>query len=194
MAPFSPLLAAALLASAAVQPARGGTWTRYADPLLATRGGGGFGGWGCQARSPGAMAPTPFLRRGPDTTRVDALLGEAWSKLNRHAGYFGSDSHIRAFSHTHVQGAGDADLGTVGVMVARADAAAVMRAANPKYIPREWMLVAAYTAAEAGDDAPVRELHELFRRPYDEQPDFEARFYRRADARAAATGGVGFMT
>ena len=26
-----------------------------------------------------------------------------------------------------------------------------MRAASPKYIPREWMLASAYTAAERGD-------------------------------------------
>lgn len=123
MARRAQLLAATLLFAAAVRPARGGAWTRYADPLLATRGGGGFGGWGCQARNPGAMYPHALLRLGPDTSRVDPVLGEVWSKLARHAGYFGSDSHVRAFSHTHVQGAGDADLGTVGVMVARADAA-----------------------------------------------------------------------
>ena len=106
--------------------------TSYVDPLFATRGGAGFGGWGCQARNPGAMAPFPFLRLGPDTTRVDDVLGEAWSKLNRHAGYFGSDTHIRAFSHTRVQGAGDADLGTVGVMPVRGGAAAIAALAAQK--------------------------------------------------------------
>ena len=91
----------------------------YVDPFFATRGGAGFGGWGCQARNPGAMAPFPMLRLGPDTTRVDPILGEFWSHLNRHAGYFGSDNAIRAFSHTHVQGAGDADYGNIGIMPAR---------------------------------------------------------------------------
>ena len=99
--------------------------TSYVDPFLASRGGSGFGGWGPAHRNPGAMAPFPFLRLGPDTTRVDPVLGEVWSHLNRHAGYFGSDTHVRAFSHTHVQGAGDSDYGNVGVMAARAPASAI---------------------------------------------------------------------
>ena len=128
---------AAALLLACMAPALAGNLTRYVNPLLATRGGGGFGGWGCQARNPGAMAPHPLVRLGPDTTRFDPVLGEAWSKLNRHAGYFGSDTHIRAFSHTHVQGAGDADLGTLGVMVTRGTAAAVAAAAavRPLVLP-----------------------------------------------------------
>ena len=115
--------------------AQAGNFTRFVNPLIATRGGGGFGGWGCQARNPGAMSPTPFLRLGPDTTRFDAVLGEAWSHLNRHSGYFGSDSHIRAFSHTHVQGAGDADLGCIGVMLTRADVSEFSTLVTRKPLP-----------------------------------------------------------
>ena len=33
--------------------------------------------------------------------------------------------------------------------------AAEMRATSPKYVPREWMLAEAYTAAEQGDHAPL---------------------------------------
>ena len=55
-----------------------------------------------------------------------------------------------------------------------------MRLANPKYIPREWMLAYAYEAAEKGDYEPVKELHQVLTRPYDEQPMFEERFYKRA--------------
>ena len=98
-----------------------GRLTSLVNTLYASRGGAGFGGWGNEARNPGAMAPTPLLRLGPDTTRVDPLVGEVWSKLNRHGGFFGSDNAVRAFSLTHLQGAGDADLGTVGLMVSRAD-------------------------------------------------------------------------
>jgi len=129
---FSALLFAA--ASAAAAPSSPAS---YVDPLLATRGGSGFGGWGAQQRNPGAMAPFPFLRLGPDTTRVDDVLGEAWSKLSRHAGYFGSDNHIRAFSHTHLQGAGDADLGNIGVMPVRGGAAAIaaLVAQRPVVLP-----------------------------------------------------------
>lgn len=71
------------LASVLLAPALAGNYTRYANPLFATRGGGGFGMWGNEARNPGAMSPHPFMRLGPDTTRFDPVLGEAWSKLNR---------------------------------------------------------------------------------------------------------------
>merc|ERR1719482_1665278 len=59
-----------------------------------------------------------------------------------------------------------------------AGSGARMRGVSPKYVPREWMLMKAYTLAERGDYSAVRELHELFRKPFDEQPAFEARFYR----------------
>lgn len=112
-----------------------GNFTRYVNPLLASRGGGGFGGWGNSARNPGAMAPTPFLRLGPDTTRMDLVLGEAWSHLNRHAGYFASDTHIRGFSHTHVQGAGDADLGNIGVSITRVDGLSMEALVSKRPVP-----------------------------------------------------------
>jgi hypothetical protein len=34
------------------------------------------------------------------------------------------------------------------------------------YVPREWMLVTAYKAADEGNYAPLRTLHELFKTPY----------------------------
>ena len=40
----------------------------------------------------------------------------------------------------------------------------------PRYVPREWILVEAYEKAAEGDYSLVKELLELFRRPYDEQP------------------------
>jgi len=73
---FSLLLLRAMLTQA-------GNLTAFVHPLYATRGGAGLGGWGCQARNPGAMFPSPFLRLGPDTTRFDPVLGEVWSHLNR---------------------------------------------------------------------------------------------------------------
>ena len=56
------------------------------------------------------------------------------------------------------------------------------------------MLAGAYEAAERGEYAPLRELHELLRRPYDEQPEHAARFYRRAPHGSDQQGGVGFMS
>jgi len=75
-----------------------------------------------------------------------------------------------------------------------AEVAQRLRAVNPKYVPREWMLVEAYTLASRGDYSLVKELHELFRRPYDEQPEFEARYYSRGSEEIVGRGGVAYMT
>jgi len=69
-----------------------------------------------------------------------------------------------------------------------------MRKANPRYIPREELLVEAYTAAQKGDHAPLRALQELFRHPYAEQPGFGEKYYRRRANGAEKQGGVGFMS
>jgi len=69
-----------------------------------------------------------------------------------------------------------------------------MRRASPKYVPREWMLVEAYDKASHGDYTSVRELYQLFLRPYDEQPEYEQRYYRRAPKEALVKGGVAFMS
>eukprot|EP00930_Biecheleria_cincta_P000109 TRINITY_DN10022_c1_g1_i1.p1 TRINITY_DN10022_c1_g1~~TRINITY_DN10022_c1_g1_i1.p1 ORF type:complete len:665 (-),score=65.53 TRINITY_DN10022_c1_g1_i1:198-2162(-) len=69
-----------------------------------------------------------------------------------------------------------------------------LRAVNPKYIPREWMLVTAYNEAMDGDFSLVHELHALFLKPYDEQPEFEAKYYRRAPDEALSKGGVAYMS
>ena len=63
-----------------------------------------------------------------------------------------------------------------------------------RYVPREWMLAEAYTAAEDGNHTALYELKALFQRPYDEQPHAAARFYRRAPPSAARQGGIGFMS
>jgi len=69
-----------------------------------------------------------------------------------------------------------------------------MRAVNPKYVPREWMLVEAYRTAEALDFTLVRELLQVFQNPYDEQPQFEERYYRKTPDQYQNKGGVTFMT
>ena len=54
-----------------------------------------------------------------------------------------------------------------------------MKQVNPKYIPREWMLVEAYrSATDAGDFTLVRRLHALLANPYCEQsPELAALYY-----------------
>lgn len=72
--------------------------------------------------------------------------------------------------------------------------AALMRATSPKYVPREWMLVEAYEAAERGDYSVVHRLQRLFDHPFDEQPDEETHYYRRAPQGSQERGGTAFMT
>eukprot|EP01124_Arcella_intermedia_P021847 TRINITY_DN3124_c0_g1_i1.p1 TRINITY_DN3124_c0_g1~~TRINITY_DN3124_c0_g1_i1.p1 ORF type:complete len:612 (-),score=67.58 TRINITY_DN3124_c0_g1_i1:184-2019(-) len=78
------------------------------------------------------------------------------------------------------------------------DIAARMRKVSPKFVPREWMLVKAYTLANEGDHSLVREYLALFEHPYEEQSEEQSlKYYRKAPAETyagAGMGGTAFMT
>lgn len=57
--------------------------------------------------------------------------------------------------------------------LSESDAKISMRRTNPKYVFRNYLAQQAIEKSEQGDHAMVNELLELFRCPYDEQPQFE---------------------
>lgn len=48
-----------------------------------------------------------------------------------------------------------------------------MNLVNPKYILRNYLAQNAIEAAQNGDYSKVNELHEVLKKPFDEQPEFE---------------------
>ncbi len=83
-----------------------------------TWGTGGFG-FGAGSQLPGVQVPYGALRLGPDTSALIQL------PFQHYGGYAFDDSHISAFSHTHLVGAGVADFGNFGVMVTDKGAACI---------------------------------------------------------------------
>jgi uncharacterized protein YdiU (UPF0061 family) len=69
-----------------------------------------------------------------------------------------------------------------------------MRLVSPKYVPREWMLVDAYSAARQNNFEPLNRLKSLFQRPYDEQIEEETLFYKKMQVENFNKGGVACMT
>ena len=54
-----------------------------------------------------------------------------------------------------------------------------MRLANPKYVLRNWMAQLAIDAADKEDYSVAKELHEMLKAPYDEQPEHEDEWYQK---------------
>lgn len=74
-----------------------------------TWGTGGFA-YGAGSQLPGVQVPYGALRLGPDTSAPIQL------PFQHYGGYAFADSHVSAFSHTHLVGAGVADFGNFGFM------------------------------------------------------------------------------
>ncbi|HQS59432.1 MAG: hypothetical protein B7Y56_15285 [Gallionellales bacterium 35-53-114] len=73
-----------------------------------------------------------------------------------------------------------------------AELSAAMKRVNPKYIPREWMLVEAYrNATDSGDYSQVHQLHEVLEDPYSEQSEeVAALYYKKKDEQFFNLGGT----
>ena len=82
------------------------------DTLIGT---GGFG-WGVGGQNPGAQLPFGAMRLGPDTSLgpVDPVKVGV-----QYGGYWYNDTRIRAFSHTHLVGAGSTATSVVNFFLRR---------------------------------------------------------------------------
>jgi len=72
---------------------------------------------------------------------------------------------------------------------------AAMRATSPKFIPREWVLAQAYTAAEKGDFAPLNELLTIFTSPFDEHSEEASKkYYRKPPTALEKKAGLAYFS
>ena len=56
-----------------------------------------------------------------------------------------------------------------------------MKTTNPKYVLRNYMAQLAIDKADKGDISLVKEIYELLKKPYSEQPEFEHWFAKRPE-------------
>jgi uncharacterized protein YdiU (UPF0061 family) len=75
-----------------------------------------------------------------------------------------------------------------------ADRQAAMKAANPKYVLRNYMAQQAIERAEQGELSEVGRLLEVMRRPYDEQPEHEAAYFKRRPEWARNKAGCSMLS
>ena len=129
------------------------------------------------------LADVVVLAEGDETSRLDPLLPCFWTKPGN-----------------ELQEKWNAWLKTWLSMLSSPAETVVkrMKAVSPKYIPREYMLVEAYTRAiEQGDFSQVHELLDVFRQPFDEQPEYEDKYFQKAPIEVfegIGVGGVSHMT
>jgi uncharacterized protein YdiU (UPF0061 family) len=70
-----------------------------------------------------------------------------------------------------------------------------MKQVNPKYILREWFLVAAYKEAQKGDYSLIKELQEVMMNPYAEQSsEIEEKYYRKKPSEFFKIAGVSHVS
>lgn len=72
---------------------------------------------------------------------------------------------------------------------------AKMKAVNPKYTLREWLLVPAYKQAADGDYSLIYELQKVMNNPYDEQSDeIESKYYKEKPSELFDIAGISHVS
>lgn len=70
-----------------------------------------------------------------------------------------------------------------------------MKSINPKYTLREWFLVEAYEKANEGDYSMVKELQEVFNKPYEEQSkEINDKYYIKKPANLFNIAGISYVS
>ncbi|MEM7093366.1 MAG: YdiU family protein [Actinomycetota bacterium] len=118
---------------------------------------------------------------------VVAAIADAWYGEPRGNTVGEVADWIRAWAARVAQD-GSADGPAADARIAR------MKAINPKYVLRNWMAQLAIDRSENGDHEGVTELLEVLRRPYDEQPDCEDRFFVKRPEWARERAGCSMLS
>eukprot|EP00164_Ancoracysta_twista_P005124 GFYU01006986.1.p1 GENE.GFYU01006986.1~~GFYU01006986.1.p1 ORF type:complete len:667 (-),score=146.77 GFYU01006986.1:111-2111(-) len=131
---------------------------------------------------------------GSDSMSADALLKPLDGCFYKELGSEHRDE-LAAWLRSWIASLREVDGAGAGGRSA-SDVASTMREASPKYIPREWMLVDAYAAAQQGDYSQVHKLFQLFSAPYGEgSVEDQSKYYRKAPQEVVdGKGGTSFMT
>lgn len=69
-----------------------------------------------------------------------------------------------------------------------------MNTVNPKYVLRNYMAQVAIDKIEEGDHSTLHEMHELLRRPYDDQPEMENKYYQKRPEWARQRAGCSMLS
>ena len=69
-----------------------------------------------------------------------------------------------------------------------------MMAANPKYVLRNWMAQLAIDAADKDDYSVANELHELLKKPYDEQEEYDEKWFEKRPEWARTRVGCSMLS
>jgi uncharacterized protein YdiU (UPF0061 family) len=106
----------------------------------------------------------------PDAPTLDPMAEAFYDPAKRQAHRAGLEDWLREYARRLLEEGGDGILRR-----------SRMEAANPLYVPRNWLLQSAIDRAGAGDPEGILELQDVFARPYTRRPGLGAFAARRPE-------------